>query len=138
MNPEGPDGDQHGALGGQGMSIINYIPDERKDAAMDFLRWFAQEDVQAEWAHLGGFTNNANVLQDQEFLDAMPFNPDFAESMTFVKDFWNEPVYNQLLEVARRELSKFIIGGQGTAEETMNTIATEHHQILHDTGLITE
>ena len=79
-------------------SIINYIPDERKEAARDFVKWFAQEDVQAEWARLGGFSPNANVLQTEEFLPvSAPYHPAFAETMTFVKDFWNVPVFGELL-----------------------------------------
>lgn len=138
VNPKGPTGEQYAAMGGQGMSVINYIPDDHKQAALDFIKWFGQEDVQAEWARLGGFSNNSNVLQTQEFLDATPFNPAFAETMTFVKDFWNVPVYAELLEVSQRELGRFIIEGQGTAEEAMNNIAEAHDQILRDAGLINE
>jgi multiple sugar transport system substrate-binding protein len=137
-NPAGPDGAQHAALGGQGMSIISYVSPERQEAAKDFIRWFAQEDVQAEWAALGGYTCNENILQTEAFLNATPFNPAFATTMTFVKDFWNIPEFGQLLEVAQRELSAFIVGGEGTAEEAMNTIAEEHNQILIDAGYITE
>lgn len=138
VNPAGPNGNQFAALGGQGMSIINYISDEHKEASMDFIRWFAQEDIQAEWAKLGGYTCNTNVLQTQEFLDAQPFNPAFAETMTFVKDFWNIPIYGELLTVAQQELGGFIVGGEGTAEEAMNNIAEAHDQILRDAGFITE
>lgn len=138
VNPAGPTGEQFAALGGQGMSIINYISDERKEAAKDFIRWFAQEDVQAEWGRLGGYTCNTNVLQTEEFLNATPFNPAFAETMTFVKDFWNVPVYGELLEISQREFGRFVVEGQGTAEDAMNTIAEEHHQILLDAGLISE
>ena len=40
-NPAGPYGDRYAALGGQGMSVINYISDERKQASLDFIKWFA-------------------------------------------------------------------------------------------------
>ncbi|MBK8047143.1 MAG: extracellular solute-binding protein [Anaerolineales bacterium] len=42
-NPKGPDGDQHSALGGQGMSIISYISPERQQAAKDFIAWFGRQ-----------------------------------------------------------------------------------------------
>lgn len=135
-NPAGPTGKQHAALGGQGMSIISYISPERKQAAMDFIKWFGREDIQAKWAELGGYTCNANVLKSDVFLKATPFNPAFAETMTFVKDFWNIPEYGQLLEVTQRELSKFIVEGVGTAKETMDTIAAEHDKILRAAGYI--
>jgi multiple sugar transport system substrate-binding protein len=138
VNPAGPYGDQHAALGGQGMSIISYIDDDQKKGSEDFIRWFAQEDVQAEWARLGGYTCNENVLATQEFLDATPFNPAFAETMGFVMDFWNNPVYAELLTVTQQELGNFIVAGEGTAQEAMDSIAAEHTEILLEAGLLTE
>jgi len=138
VNPAGPYGDQHAALGGQGMSIISYIDDDHKKASEDFIRWFAQEDIQAEWAREGGYTCNENVLATQEFLDATPFNPAFAETMGFVKDFWNNPVFAELLTVTQQELGNFIVAGEGTAQEAMDAIAAEHTEILLEAGLLTE
>ena len=138
VNPEGPNGDQSAALGGQGTSIISYISPERQEAAKEFIRWFAQEEIQAEWGALGGYTCNINVLASEEFLNVAPYNPAFAETMTFVKDFWNVPVFGELLLVVQTELGEYIVGGQGTAEEAMNSIAEQHQQILEEAGLITE
>jgi multiple sugar transport system substrate-binding protein len=137
-NPAGPTGERGAALGGQGMSIISYISPERQEASRDFIRWFAQEDIQAEWARLGGYTCNINVLESDEFATIAPFNPAFAETMTFVKDFWNVPVFGELLEVTQRHLSAYIVEGQGTAQEAMDAIAQEHDQILREADLITE
>lgn len=135
-NPAGPTGKQHAALGGQGTSIVSYISDERKQAAMDFIKWFGQENIQAEWAKLGGYTCNTNVLKTDAFLNATPFNPAFAATMGFVKDFWNIPEYGQLLEVTQREFSKFVVEGTGSAQETMDTIAAEHDKVLREAGYI--
>ena len=135
-NPKGPGGDQAAALGGQGMSIIAYTSPERQEASKDFIRWFAQEDVQAEWARLGGYTCNANVLNSQEFLDATPFNLAFAETMGFVVDFWNIPIYDPMLRDTTVALGEFIIEGQGTSEETMNSIAEEQDAMLREGGFI--
>jgi multiple sugar transport system substrate-binding protein len=137
-NPKGPGGDQAAALGGQGMSIIAYTSPERQEASKDFIRWFAQEDVQAEWARLGGYTCNANVLNSQEFLDATPFNLAFAETMGFVVDFWNIPIYDPMLRDTTVALGEFIIEGQGTSEETMNRIAEEQDAMLREGGYIDE
>jgi multiple sugar transport system substrate-binding protein len=137
-NPAGPTGERGAALGGQGISVISYISEERQEASKAFIEWFAQEETQAEWARLGGYTCNINVLQTEEFLNAAPYNPAFAETMTFVKDFWNIPVFGELLEVSQRELSEYIVEGQGTAEEAMNAIAEEHDRILKEAGVIEE
>lgn len=135
-NPAGPYGDRGAALGGQGLSVIDYISDERKAAALDFIEWFAKEEVQLEWAALGGYTCNANVLESDTFLNATPFNPAFAETMTIVKDFWNVPVYDPLLQSANKEFGAYIIEGIGTAQETMDNIAAQHTEILQDAGIL--
>ena len=136
--PKGPTGERFAALGGQGTSINAYISDERKQAALDFLEWFAQPEVQARWAELGGYTNNKEVLQSEAFLNQTPYNEAFAESMTFVKDFWNIPQFGQLLEPAQRYLHSYVVGGEGTAEEALNGMAFEQDEVLLDSGIINE
>jgi hypothetical protein len=48
------------------------------------------------------------------------------------------PVFGELLLVVQTELGEYIVGGQGPAEEAMNSIAEQHQQILEEAGLITE
>lgn len=134
--PAGPDGDRYVALGGQGLSVISYIPSERQEAAKDFIKWFAQEDVQARWAAIGGYTCNINVLESETFLNNTPYNPAFADSMTFVKDFFNTPEFGQLLEPVQRNLHGFVVGGQGTAREALDKAANEMHEILVEAGVL--
>jgi len=135
-NPAGPGGERGAALGGQGTSIVSYISPERQQASFDFLEWFGSDEVQAKWAEAGGYTTNAAVFASEEFLNATPYNRAFAETMTIVKDFWNIPVYGQLLEITQRYLSGYIVGGEGTAQETMDAIAAEHEEILKEGGYI--
>jgi multiple sugar transport system substrate-binding protein len=137
-NPAGPDGDRFAALGGQGISVNSYIDGARQQASLDFIKWFAQESVQQRWAALGGYTCNINVLESDDFLKVAPFNAAFAETMTFVKDFWNIPEFGQLLEPAQRNLHAYVVGGEGTAQEAMDNIANEHDQILVDAGVLSE
>ncbi|MBV7330963.1 extracellular solute-binding protein [Chloroflexi bacterium TSY] len=137
-NPAGPTGLRRAALGGQGISIVSYASPERQEAAKDFIRWFAKEETQREWALLGGYTCNKNVLASEEFLQVAPYNAAFAETMNIVMDYWNIPQFGQLLEVTQRELSGYVVGGEGTAEEAMNKMAEEHHAILVENGVISE
>ncbi len=136
--PAGPGGERFAALGGQGISVNNYIDDERKQASLDFIEWFAQEEIQAEWAALGGYTCNINVLESEAFLTQTPYNAAFAETMTFVKDFWNIPVFGQLLEPAQRYLHAYVVGGEGTAQDAMDGMAFEMDEILLEAGVIEE
>lgn len=138
VNPKGPDGDQYAALGGQGVSVISYISPERQQAARDFIRWFGQDDVQARWAELGGYSANNTVLASDEFMQIAPYNAAFAQTMTFVKDFWNIPEFGELLRVSQDALGRYIVAGEGTAEEALNNIATQSAEILRNAGYISE
>ncbi|MBX3084936.1 MAG: sugar ABC transporter substrate-binding protein [Anaerolineae bacterium] len=134
--PKGPDGARFAALGGQGMSVSSYISDERKQAAMDFIEWFAQESVQAKWAQLGGYTCNINVLASPEFNKVAPFNAAFAETMNFVKDFTNIPEYGAMLPIVQEALHNFIVGNQGTAKEALDSVVEGWTPILQDAGYL--
>ena len=136
--PKGPNGDRYVSLGGQGLSVISYISPERQEASKEFIKWFAQEEVQARWAAIGGYTCNINVLESETFLNNTPYNRAFADSMTFVKDFWNIPEFGQLLVPPQTYLSAYVVGNQGTAQEAMDKIAQEQHEILVDAGILDE
>jgi|GEM_PF-136724 len=133
-NPEGPYGNQHSALGGQGISIVSFISPERQQAAKDFIKWFANEERQATWAELGGLTCNKDILKSEAFLAATPYNAAFAQSMEFVMDFWNIPQYEMMLDVTQDELHNFIVEGNGTAQSAMDSIAAKHNEILEEYG----
>ena len=138
VNPAGPGGDQFGSLGGQGISIINFIDDDRKQASFDFIKWFGQDDVQAKWGNLGGYSANKAVLASDEFLNFAPFNPAFAETMGMVKDFYNIPIFGELLRISQDEMGKYVLGGEGTAQEALDAIAEQHAELLRDAGFLTE
>jgi multiple sugar transport system substrate-binding protein len=135
-NPAGPYGQQFASLGGQGTSINAYISDERQQAAFDFIKWFASDEIQMKWAELGGYTCNKKALATDAFLKAAPYNAAFAETMGFVKDFYNIPEYGQLLAPTQAALSNYVVGGQGTAKEALDTLAKENTQVLTDAGYI--
>jgi multiple sugar transport system substrate-binding protein len=122
-NPPGPDGDQFAALGGQGISIVSYS--ENIDESYKFLEWFIQDDVQKRWAELGGYTASAAVLESDEFRNATPYNEAFYQTMFKVKDFWAVPEYAELLTAANQRLYPFIVGGEGTAKETLDALAVD-------------
>lgn len=138
VNPAGPGGDHFASLGGQGISIISYISPERQEAAKDFIRWFGQDEIQQEWAALGGYSANKAVLASDEFLEVAPYNAAFAETMGIVKDFYNIPLFGELLRVAQDEMGAYVVGGEGTAQEALDAIAEQHAELLRENGYLDE
>jgi len=134
--PAGPDGDRYVSLGGQGLSVLSYTSPERQKASMDFIKWFAQESVQKEWAKVGGYTCNKAVLASDEFLKNTPYNQAFSDSMNMVKDFWNIPVFGEMLEPVDRILHPYIVEGTGDPKALLDQLAAEQHQILVDNGIL--
>jgi multiple sugar transport system substrate-binding protein len=122
-NPAGPDGDQFAALGGQGISVVSYS--DNQEESMKFLEWFIKDETQKRWAELGGYTASAAVLESDEFRQATPYNEAFYQTMFKVKDFWAVPEYAELLTAANQRLYPFIIGDEGTAQETLDALAAD-------------
>ncbi|AXI45652.1 ABC transporter substrate-binding protein [Sulfitobacter sp. SK012] len=122
-NPAGPDGDQFAALGGQGISVVSYS--ENQEESMKFLEWFIKDETQKRWAELGGYTASAAVLESDEFRTATPYNEAFYQTMFKVKDFWAVPEFAELLTSANQRLYPFIVGGEGTAKETLDALAAD-------------
>lgn len=127
-NPPGPNGDQHAALGGQGISVISYS--QNQEEAFKFLEWFVQEDVQKRWAELGGYTCHAGVLNSDEFLNATPFNQAFADSMKIVKDFWAVPVFADMLFQMNDALHPYITTGEGDPKALLDGLAQQWEATL--------
>jgi multiple sugar transport system substrate-binding protein len=122
-NPAGPTGAKHAALGGQGISVVSYS--ENQEESMKFLEWFIKPEVQKRWAELGGYTASAEVLESEEFRTATPYNEAFYQTMFTVKDFWAVPEFAELLTAANQRLYPFIVGGEGTAQETLDALAAD-------------
>ncbi|NRB19750.1 MAG: extracellular solute-binding protein [Rhodobacteraceae bacterium] len=122
-NPAGPTGAQFAALGGQGISVVSYS--DKQEESMKFLEWFISDDVQKRWAELGGYTAHAKTLESDEFRNATPYNEAFYQTMFKVKDFWAVPEFAELLTSANQRLYPFIVGNEGTAQETMDALAAD-------------
>ncbi|MGI6852489.1 extracellular solute-binding protein [Mesorhizobium sp. 1B3] len=122
-NPAGPGGDQYAALGGQGISIVSYS--NNKEEAMKFLEWFIKDDTQKKWAELGGYTCNKAVLESEAFQNATPYNKAFYETMFKVKDFWAVPEYAELLQQLNQRVYPYVVNGEGTAKETLDSLAAD-------------
>lgn len=130
--PSGPAG-HYISLGGQGISISSYS--KHIEEAKKFLAWFSQEDTQQKWADMGGLSCNSKVLKSPQFLNAVPFNPIFAESVPLLRDYYNNPVYAPLLEVTQEEINA-CTAGQITPLQAMNIVAQKHTDILKKAGLL--
>jgi len=120
-------------LGGMGLHVSKYIPEEKQAEALNFIKWFQTPEAQKKWAELGGVPARNDVLQSPEFLEAQPYNHVFTESVPRLKDFWNLPEYAKLLNVHSTEVNAAISGTE-KPDEALDKLASEEQAILDESG----
>ncbi len=119
-------------LGGQGISVVAYS--DKQEAALEYIKWFAQPDVQAKWWALGGYSCHVSVLNDPGFKDSQPFAADFLEAMGGVQDFWQEPAYAELLLAMQKRLHDYVVADIGTAQEALDKLIEDWTETFEDEG----
>lgn len=119
-------------LGGQGISVVSYS--DNIEGALQYIKWFAQPDVQKKWWSLGGYSCHRAVLEDPGFKDSAPFAGDFLEAMAGVQDFWQEPAYAELLLAMQERLHNYIVADQDTAKEALDKLIEDWTETFQDEG----
>ena len=119
-------------LGGQGISVVAYS--DKQELALKYIKWFAQPDVQAKWWALGGYSCHKSVLEDPGFADTAPFAADFLKAMSGVQDFWQEPIYAELLLAMQQRVHDYVVAGEGTAQEALDKLIEDWTISFEDDG----
>jgi len=130
-NPAGPGG-HFAQLGGQGISVVSYS--SKQDAALAYIKWFAQPEIQARWTAMGGASALRSVVADPGFASSHPYAQAFLDSMAIVKDFWAEPSYAELLLAMQARVHNYVIAGSGTAKEALDGLVKDWVEIFEDEG----
>jgi multiple sugar transport system substrate-binding protein len=130
VNP--PQNQPASTLGGQGISVVSYT--DNMDGALEYIKWFANPDVQKKWRSMGGYSVHNAVLNDPGFKDSAPFAGDFLEAMSAVQDFWQEPAYASLLLAMQERIHNFVVADQGTAQEALDGLIADWTEVFQDEG----
>ena len=119
-------------LGGQGISVVSYSPNQ--DEALEYIKWFAEPGVQKKWWSLGGYAVHKAVVEDPSFPESTPFAGQFLEAMSNVKDFWQEPIYAELLQAMQKRVHDYVVADQGTAQEALDKLIEDWTISFEDDG----
>ena len=130
-NPPGPAG-HFAQLGGQGISVV--ASSDKQAAALEYIKWFAQKEVQDKWWRAGGYSALNAVVEDPGFVSSQPYAKTFLDSMAIVKDFWAEPAYADLLLPMQERIHDYVIAGKGTAQEALDGLVDDWTEVLKDVG----
>ena len=131
-NPAGPAG-QFAQLGGQGISVV--ANSDAKDAALEYIKWFAQPAIQQKWWDVGGASAMRSVVEAPTFAASQPYAQTFLDSMAIVKDFWAEPSYASLLLPMQARVHNYVVAGNGTAKEALDGLVKDWDEVFEDEGI---
>lgn len=120
-------------LGGMGMHISAYAPEDRVAEALNFMRWFEQEENQKKWAAAGGVPSRTDALNSPEFLEAGPFNQVYTDSVSRQRDMWNVPEYARLIDIENTNVNAALNGAKDP-QTALDDIAREQQAVLDGSG----
>ena len=119
-------------IGGQGMSVVSYS--DKKPLALQYIKWFAQPDVQKKWWSLGGYSCRKSVLLAPGFADTAPYASEFLKAMRNVKDFWQDPSYAQLLQAMQKRVHDYVVADKGTAKQALDKLSKDWTEVFQEEG----
>ncbi len=110
-------------LNGQAISVMSRS--DQKDNALQYLKWFAQAEVQKKWWAMGGYSTHKAVLFDPNFPKSKPFAAEYLKAMQDAKDFWQEPIYATLLLDMQKRIHDYVVADKGTAKEALDKLVKD-------------
>ena len=119
-------------LGGQGISVVSYSAN--KEASLQYIKWFANPDVQKKWQAIGGSSAHNAVLKDPAYPKSSPFAQAFLDSMGMVVDFWAEPSYAQLMQAMQKRVHDYVVADKGTAKEALDSLVADWKKVFKEDG----
>ena len=76
------------------------------------------------------------MLNDPSFVTSQPFAGDFLDAMKNVHDFWQEPVYAELLLAMQERMHDYVVAGKGTAKEALDGLVVDWTEVFTEEGKI--
>jgi multiple sugar transport system substrate-binding protein len=115
------------SLGGQPMTISAYSKKQKEAAA--FIEWFYQPDQIWKYAEAHGHPAYMDVLSSERFWKILPQNKALYDALPYVRDVWNIPVYNELLQ-ASQELLNSAVTGAKPIKQALDELAEKNQAAL--------
>ena len=132
--PKGPTGIRASRAGHWIGAIPRNVPESKKRAALEFLRWFQQREVQVKYTDFGAVPVRWDVAQsDLAKQRKFRFLPALAENSKIAKMPFPLAEARQVTEVLNLRLNEAITGAQST-KSALNTAAAEIHEVLKNAG----
>ena len=127
-------GEHNTTIGHFVSTIPRNIPDERKAAAIEFLKWFQTFDAQREYAVRGGVPVRSDVLtSDLGKEERYRWMAPLAENFNNGKIWYDIPEVGEVVAVTELRWNQAVVG-ELSAEEALNQAAADIHAIMERAG----
>ena len=122
------------ALGHWLGGVSRNVPDDRKRAAVQFLRWFQTREAQVATAKLGGIPISAAAYKDpiaeeRKFRWMKPL----AESLKYAVNPYQFPQASEVIAILELGLNR-AIAGETTSVDALNSMASEINVVMTKHG----
>ena len=132
--PKGPTGIRASRAGHWIGVIPRNVPEAKKRAALEFLRWFQQREIQVKYTDFGAVPVRWDVAQsDLAKQRKFRFLPALAENSKIAKMPFPLAEARQVTEILNLRLNEAITGAQ-SSKSALNTSASEIHEVLRNAG----
>jgi multiple sugar transport system substrate-binding protein len=133
--PKAPEHEHATTLGHFISGIPKNIPEERKQGAVTFLKWFQTYDAQKRYAEAGGVPVRGDVLEDEELASQEKFRwmRPLAENFAYARVWWDVPEGPELTAILELRVNQAITG-ELSAANALNTAAHEMYEIMNGAG----
>jgi multiple sugar transport system substrate-binding protein len=110
------------------------VPDDRKRAAVEFLRWFQTRDAQVATAKLGGIPINAAAYRDpiaeeRKYRWMKPL----AAALEHSVNIYQFPEASEVIAVLELGLNQAVAGEISTVQ-ALNSMADQIHAVMAKNG----
>jgi len=110
--------------------ISRNVPDDRKRAALEFLRWFQTKDAQMETAKAGGIPVHAAVYKDPIAQERKyRWMKPLAEALPHAVNIYQFPEANDVIAVLEIGLNR-AVAGEISSVDALNGMSAEIHKIM--------
>jgi len=114
--------------------IARNVPDDRKRAAVEFLRWFQTADAQLAYAKAGGIPVSAAtyrdpISQERKFRWMKPL----SEALPHAVNIYQFPEASEVISILELGLNQAVAGNL-TAVAALNSMAGQIHDVMSKHG----
>ncbi|MBS7644452.1 MAG: extracellular solute-binding protein [Candidatus Bathyarchaeia archaeon] len=115
-------------LVGQPMCVSTYSK-YKEEALAFFIYWF-EDEQQWKWSDGGGGVAALHIINTDRFINAAPWNRAVKDTIGIQKDFWNVPVYNELMLTEGETLNLIYAGEVKNIKAALDALAARHDEII--------